>query len=283
MESQDQNNPVPPRHNSRIMAGLFVILIGAAFLLREMSFPFFPHWLFTWPMILIAVGIYTGLKHDFRGAGWLIMLVIGGIFLTDEANFGFDMHRFLVPAIIIAVGFMIIVRPGRRWISQDSSDWHFGRGRRSDWYRGNNSFGSGPVPPPGPQQPGPGEPSREGAQQQYAGSGEDTLHSTSIFGGIKKIIFSKNFKGGEINCFLGGAEIDLTQADIQGTVVLDVSCFLGGAKLIIPANWTLKSEMSAVFGGIEDKRKIQNVLQDPNKVLLIRGTCFMGGFELRSY
>jgi predicted membrane protein len=281
MDTQDPNtNFRPTSRNSRVLAGLFLVLVGAAFLLREMAFPFFPDWLFTWPMILIAIGIYIGLKHDFRGPAWLILLIIGTIFLADQAGIGVDMHRFLVPAIIIAVGLIMIMRP--RY--DGSQNWHKWRGRY--WDPSDNVSQNTGEPrdhehfAPGPATPQEGQPGNTGRQPTY--SGDDYIDSTSVFGGVKKVIVSKNFRGGEITCFMGGADIDLTQSDINGTIVLDVTCMLGGAKLTVPSNWTIKSEMSAIFGGIEDKRKM-TANPDPGKVLLIKGTCFMGGFEFRSY
>ncbi len=48
-------------------------------------------------------------------------------------------------------------------------------------------------------------------------SSEDYIDATTVLGGIHKNIISKNFKGGDITIFMGGAEINLSQADIQGT------------------------------------------------------------------
>lgn len=64
---------------------------------------------------------------------------------------------------------------------------------------------------------------------------------------------------------MGGTEIDMTQADINGRVVLDVTQILGGTKLIIPAHWELKSELVSVFGGIEDKRAVLASNVNPEK------------------
>ena len=99
----------------------------------------------------------------------------------------------------------------------------------------------------------------------------DYLSSTSVFGGVKKNIISKNFQGGEIITFLGGAEINLSQADIQGRVILDVTQVLGGTKIIVPPHWDVISEVAAVFGGVEDKRFLQSGVIDHNKVLIITG------------
>src|SRR5206468_9406343 len=99
------------------------------------------------------------------------------------------------------------------------------------------------------------------------------LDSTSVFGGAKKVILSKNFKGGDITCFMGGAEIDLSQADIQGKIVIDTTAVFGGIKLIIPPNWDLKIEITAVFGGVEDKRPVHVTKVDPDKVLVLDGAA----------
>jgi predicted membrane protein len=111
----------------------------------------------------------------------------------------------------------------------------------------------------------------------------DFIDSTSIFGGTKKVILSKNFKGGDITCFMGGAELDLSQADIKSPVVLDVTQIFGGTKIIVPPTWDVKSEVAAVFGGIEDKRRILTGNLNPDKVVILRGTSIFGGIEIKSY
>jgi predicted membrane protein len=113
-------------------------------------------------------------------------------------------------------------------------------------------------------------------------SGEEFVDATAIFGGTKRNIISKNFKGGDITNVFGGAEIDMTQADIQGTVVVDATQVFGGIKLIVPANWTIKSDVTCIFGSVEDKRK-NTTTGDPNKVLHLNGTCVFGGIEIKSF
>jgi predicted membrane protein len=260
MDTQNQNPDYNrPRHNNRILAGLFLLLIGAAFLMKEMDFPFFPGWLFTWPMILIAIGIYTGIKHEFRNPGWIVPIIIGGIFLADEMNFGFDFHRFIIPIIIIAVGFVMIVRPRR------NKDWHWRN--REDWKQ--------------KYPPSTGDAYTKTDNPQDYSSG-DHFDSTSIFGGTKKVIVSKNFQSGDITCFMGGCEVDFSQADVQKPAVVDVTQVFGGTKLIVPSNWTIRTDMTAFFGSIEDKRQ-QPLNADPSKLLILQGTSVFGGIEIRNY
>lgn len=284
MNTQNQDpNINSPRHNGRVFGGLFLLAIGAIFFLKEADFFFFPRWLFSWPMILIAVGIYTGLKHNFRGAGWLIPVVIGGIFLIDRFDIGLDLRRFIFPAIIICIGLTMILRPKQKGLN--GGGWDNWRGGR---YRRNRSYG--------PQDPGnppqtinvTAHPPQDSAKTDYTKTNynngqEDYIDATSVLGSTHRIVVSKNFKGGEITCFMGGAEIDMSQADINGTVVLDITTIMGGAKLIVPTNWEVKPEITNVMGGVEDKRQVQGKVIDFNKVLLLKGTSFMGGIELRSY
>src|SRR3982750_2458743 len=130
MDTPNQDiNPTTRRHNGRVWGGLFLLFVGAVFFLKEADFFFFPHWLFSWPMILIAVGVYTGLKHNFRGAGWLIPVIIGGIFLVDRFDIGLDLHRFIFPMIIIGIGLVMFLRPKHRGVNGGWDNWGGARHR----------------------------------------------------------------------------------------------------------------------------------------------------------
>src|SRR3546814_9106295 len=80
---EERNDNKPGGKRGGVLAGLFVIAIGLVFLADRLGADL-PEWLFTWPMILISLGIFAGIKHGFRPGGWLIMLLIGGIFLADR-------------------------------------------------------------------------------------------------------------------------------------------------------------------------------------------------------
>lgn len=279
----DMQNQTPgfnnPRNKGRVWGGLFLLFIGAIFFIKEADFLWFPHWFFSWPMILIGLGIYTGLKHNFRGPAWMILIIIGGIFLVDQFDIGLDLHHFIFPVIVIGVGLAMIFRPRHNGINGDGWDnWGGGRHR----YRRNRNYmpqdytstaGTTQSPPVTTEIPG----------QQQSFQGQDYIDITSVLGNAHRLVTSKNFKGGDITCFLGGAELDLTQADINGSIVLDVTTVMGGAKLIIPPNWEVKSEITTVLGGVEDKRQVQGKVIDFNKVLVLKGTTVMGGIELRSF
>lgn len=294
MDTQNQNPDIHrSRRNGRVLAGVFLLFIGAIFFIREADFDIFPGWIFSWPMVLIGFGLFTGLHHDFRGSGWLIMVIIGSIFLLDRLDIGLDLHRFIVPAIVIGIGLMMILRPKRTF----NDGWYGGPGRR----RRNRDYSNASYNPTrysndlkqdietkaaadaGAALPGSAATTSQPGTTTSTAYPDDFLDVTSVLGSAHRIVASKNFKGGDITCFMGGAEIDMREADIKGTVVLDVTTVMGGAKLIVPSNWEVKPEITNVLGGVEDKRQVQGKVIDFNKVLLLKGTSFMGGIELRSY
>src|SRR4051812_33582512 len=99
------------RRGNRAFMGVLLVGIGAALLLRNMEFPFVPEWLFTWPMILVVIGIYSGVKNRFRNNSWIIMIALGGFFLVDEFIPGLTREAFFWPVVIMALGVLFILRP----------------------------------------------------------------------------------------------------------------------------------------------------------------------------
>lgn len=256
-ENRQQYMANTPRHG-HVWTGLFIILIGVAALLNA-SIPDLPYWLFSWQMFLISLGLFIGLKHGFRGSAWLILIVIGSAFLLRDFFPDLALRRYFWPLALIAVGGFIILRP-----------------RRKSWeqcVRKDNKTATG---------------TGTGNTDNFMGSDEtwskdDFIDSTSIFGGDKKNILSKDFKGGDIVNIFGGTELNLTQADINGKVTIEITTLFGGTKLIVPSNWEVKSEVVPVFGGVEDKRTLSAITGNSDKILLLKGTVIFGGIEIKSF
>jgi predicted membrane protein len=284
-ENTDPAVPIRRRHAGRVWLPVGLVVVGGLMLVRQMGAGV-PEWLFSWQMLLIVIGIFSGLAHAFRGPGWLIMIMVGTFFLLDQLIPGLDIHRFIWPAVIIVVGLIMLIRPKKphwmdhhwheRWNQKEKERWQ--RRRQGRGYPGFTDMGPNPgnVPDSGASNIGSTGPDSKSF------SSEDYIDATTVLGGIHKNILSKNFKGGDITIFMGGAEINLSQADIQGTAALDITQIMGGTKLIVPSNWEVRSQLTSVFGNIEDKR--QNIGNtDPQKVLIIDGTSVFGGIEIRNY
>lgn len=257
------------RHHHGFGFGMLVLLVGVILLLKQLNFPI-SGWIFTWPMLLVAIGLLTFSGSGFRNTGSLILVLIGGFFLARD-YWGISNHivRMIPPLGIILVGLVIIMRPRRRHYLGFWSDWNEGLP------------GASGTSIPGKGGPVPGNPSEQGSGGTFAAG--DRLECTAVFCSLKRNVISKNFSGGELVNVFGGTCVDLSQADFQGTSIVELNILFGAVKLILPANWEVRTNIIHVFSGIEDKRNPQGIIPDSNKVLKLTGTVVFGGVELVSY
>jgi hypothetical protein len=264
--------------NGRALAGIILLAVGAVLLLRQLDVFFFPHWLFTWPMWLIFWGLFIGAKSNFHKPSSFILVILGVVFLVQQ-NFN-GVGDVVWPLAIIAFGLWLILR---RHGSFDRDSWEKGYRNRWDWrFQDQGNPNQPPVsdttytevpntgiPPKGPS--------------SYPPSGDDYLDAVSVFGGVKKVILSKNFKGGEIVNIFGGAELDFTQADINGRVIIDITQIFGGTKIIVPSHWQVVSDIAAVFASVDDKRMKSTATLNSEKILVLKGVSIFAGIDVRSY
>jgi len=260
MESYNKDSgtsPVKPEdsinktnRSGRVMGGLFVVAVGILFLAKRAGVDL-PRWIFSWEMIFIAIGLFIGFRHSFKNMTWLVFIVIGSVLLLDDIFPYSDISDFTWPMVIITIGLIMIFRSGKKNVSPH---W------RRRWEDRHNDPG-----------------------HSYS---DDYIDSTAVFGGVKKNVISKNFKGGEVTAVFGGADINMMQADVDGKIVLDLTAVFGGIKLLVPPHWKIQSEdQVAVFGSVEDKRPpvTDPSAIDSNKVLVLQGTCIFGGIDIKSY
>jgi predicted membrane protein len=247
--------------------GLILLIVGGLLFARNMI-PDFPRWVFSWPMILIGIGIFSGLRHGFRHPGSWILMLIGGIFLADRLSDDIYLRPYFWPILFVIGGAYFLLKPKRPW------------NRNTDYDPGSdkpdiNNPGSG-FTPGSSTSPADSNWSNDTTMQA------DVLDITAIFGGVKKRVLSKHFSGGEIVAVFGGCEVNLLQSDFSGKIRIEVFNMFGGTKLIVPADWNVQSEVVAIMGGVDDKRPPANNF-DPNKIIVLEGTCIMGGLEIKSF
>jgi predicted membrane protein len=229
----------------RIFSGILVVAVGVVLLLKQFGVQF-PSWLFTWEALIILSGFYVGIKHDFKHISWLIMVLIGGVLIIDDVFPETQLEQYLWPVVVIFIGLVMVSTAGKR------------KERWKNW--------------------------REGCRRNnIVESSENMLDTVSIMGGVKKNVITKEFKGGEITCIMGGCEINLSQADFNGKVILEITQIFGGTMLIVPSNWEIQSENVAILGGIEDKRDVKDINVDSDKILVLKGVTIFGGIDIKSH
>jgi predicted membrane protein len=237
------------QQRGRFMTGLVLVSAGALWLARQYGVAV-PDWLLSWPMILIAIGLIQWVQHAGKKMSAYVLLLIGGIFLAGKFFPDLNLGRIAWPLVIIVVGLGLIIRSG------------FSRRKKEEIHTSgmSESFGLSDD-----------------------NSGEDFLRIQAIFGGVSKSVISKNFKGGQIQCVFGGAELNLERAELQGPAVIELNAVFGGIELRVPADWIVRSEITAILGGVEDARPSQEANADSNRILVLKGLCAFGGVDIKRY
>jgi predicted membrane protein len=233
-ESRDPNKRLENR-SGRVFGGSVLVIIGAFLLARQVGIAL-PEWLFSWGTLLIALGLFIGAKHAFRGIGWMMPIIIGGVILIENFMPELSIKHYIWPLLIICFGLFMIFRPRHH-----RRDWDWDRGVSSeDSIDATSIFGST---------------KKNIISKDFKGG-----DITTVFGGT-----DLNLTQADIN---GTVVIDVTQI-FGGTKLIvpahwniksDVVCIFGGiedkrpqSKDIPDSPKVLKLDGTCIFGGIEIK------------------------------
>lgn len=102
---------------------------------------------------------------------------------------------------------------------------------------------------------------------------------SAVLGSVTSRNNANDYRGGNINAVLGGAEVDLSKATIKKEAVVQVWVLMGGITLRVPEGVTIKQRTLNILGGTEDKTI--NHSNDKAPVLYIDGTVTLGGIEVK--
>lgn len=107
-----------------------------------------------------------------------------------------------------------------------------------------------------------------------------TVSAMAVLAGVNRRSNSTTFRGGDLTAVMGGCQIDLRQAAIEGEAVIDVFAMWGGIELRVPENWSVSGRVTPILGGYEDKT--HPTPGASNQRLLVRGFVIMGGVEIKN-
>ncbi|WP_313190211.1 LiaF transmembrane domain-containing protein [Sphingobacterium sp.] len=278
----------PPKNNkSSNLVGFIIVFLGVAILFKNLNMGnIIPNWMFGWETILIVIGLVIGVNSKFEKKSSIVLIIIGSVFLLKNE---LDIHlgRFLIPAAAIALGFYLINRnkntpqlPPTTPPRNDEYDWDK---RVNQDYPGNTE---GPTNP-GTQNPNDTYAQAPGTEHRPYGRNflpdfENYLKVDNFFSDTKKVILSKNFLGGNITSVFGSTQLNFLQADLKQPVVIDTFQLFGSTKIIVPTNWKVYSNVSSIFGEVDDRRPMIEVVTDENKKIYITGTSLFGGLTIKN-
>jgi predicted membrane protein len=106
------------------------------------------------------------------------------------------------------------------------------------------------------------------------------LNVFAVLGGGEYRIRAKNFRGGDLVAFMGGFDVDLREADIEGSeAVVTVNALMGGGVIRVPESWAVSMRVAAFMGGhsLKAREGVQTT-----KTLVVKGVAIMGGIEVRN-
>ena len=112
-----------------------------------------------------------------------------------------------------------------------------------------------------------------------------TLNENALFGGIQKRVNARDFRGGQLQSMFGGIEIDMRDAEIEGTeAVLHANAIFGGIEIRVPETWFVAARGQGIFGGYTDSTRYNPPVDPdkPKKTLIVMGMAMFGGVEIRN-
>ena len=88
-------------------------------------------------------------------------------------------------------------------------------------------------------------------------------------------------RGGTVECWFGGGEVDLTGATLDASgATLRATAVFGGGSLIVPDGWQVENRVVGIFGGIGDGR--DRVPEPGAPRLVLEGVALFGGWGIVS-
>lgn len=225
--------------------GVIIIITGIVLLIEKTGFlPFeIHHIIFSWPMLLIAIGIVSFFSSESRTPG-TILIVIGGVFLISRIfEMSFNVMHLGWPLVLIIIGVVILLKRSPGTLFQQ----RFHR-------PGNQTMEDGFIH----------------EENIFSGGKQRVIHQVFRGGHINCV-----FGGSEVDL------TQATLGD--GVSELEVNTIFGGVTLIVPGDWKIQLKMTSIMGGFADKRSYIKESPDPSKILIIKGSTIFGGGEIKSY
>src|SRR5262245_7186905 len=264
------NEPTRPPVSPSVIAGVVLIGLGVLFTLSSFDVIDAGSIGDYWPLFLMVPGFISFVwprknADRFWGA---VLLGIGTLFLLRNLGIIWIRFRHVWPVVLLAFGAYLIWRAleGRRAIGAgpagDGPGRHIGM-RAHDGAIAGVQATSGLREPVSP--------------------GGDRLDEFAIFGGGDRMIRSQSFRGGNVTAIMGGFDIDLRDAQIDGdSARIEMFVMMGGVDLKVPDTWTVVLDVTPFMGGADyNPRDRRTPVEGPQKVLTVSGFVFMGGIEVK--
>jgi predicted membrane protein len=107
---------------------------------------------------------------------------------------------------------------------------------------------------------------------------KDVRNVWSVLSARKVVVESRDYTGGRCVSFMGGTELDLTNAAIaNGPAVIEALVIMGGLEIRVPDGWEVVCDALPFMGGSEVRIKSKST----GSQLIVRGLVMWGGLEIK--
>jgi len=253
------------RFGPNLISGLFVIALGVVLLLDHMGIVSARQFFHFWPLFFVFIG-FAHLFQSCRIGGRIwggFLIVMGASLQMNELGYFHFSFSEIWPVFIILAGIMLIVRELEGGPLRVKLAAKIGEAQKTGKFYGF----------------------------RFSPPDDSSMDSVSIFGGSKRRVTTKDFRGGRLMAFCGGFQIDLREADIQGDeAVIDASAVLGGGEIRVPPNWNVMVQGLGIFGGyVDETQAFQSQPGQPPatntagiKHLIVKGVAIFGGIVVKN-
>lgn len=249
----------------RSLIGLGLIVFAILLFLDNIGVPFLHIIFHNWPLALIILGVallYGPHKSESAGHSnrMLPYALIGFGLLFFIARFlNFKIGALIVPLVLLFVG-LHVLRYGRHSNktpaqNQDSPLLELKNGE------------DGKAP-----------------DFDSAARDENKIDIFTILGGGDYSTRSQDLADGSIVTILGGAKIDIRDADTSRDLIeIDILAFMGGVELRVPPHWQVTVKALPILGGITNKTTcLADKMNVKKKHLIVTGIALLGGMDIRN-
>lgn len=222
---------------SGLWVGIVVLCIGLFFFMDRLNINL-PHWIISWPMLLILIGVVMGAKGKFQGPGWIILILVGGVFLVNDiVPFDWNIRRFMWPAIIMVIGIYLIGKASTK--KQQYDEYLAEPGVTNDDYLQATTIFSGTNKVVLSKNFKGGNVTTVfgGTELNFMQAdinGEAVLDVTTLFGGVEIMVPSNWDVKMDVNAVFGGIEDKRMIKSMQNSgkiLIIKGSCTFGGVDL----------------------------------------------------
>ena len=259
----------------RTAFGLGLIAFAVLLFLSNIGIPFLGVVLRNWPVVLIVVGAVMfqhakkkntkGNKSDYLPH---TLIAIGILFqLANMHILNFGIGAIVVPIVLAFVGINLLR-------SQSTSSHRQNRDKHQDDTQGQVIDGE--------LISDDSSAAEADATQSNTHSDDTKIDVFTVLGGGNFSTRSKRLTNGNIIAILGGAEVDIREADsLKNTLEIDIVAFMGGVEIKVPPHFNVTVKLLPLLGGVTNKTTcLADKMGVPAKHLVLTGMALMGGVEI---